>query len=106
MHELDNRFSVTIGDAERHMVAVCWPTSGGEVVILVDGVKVLEQTHAFELRTLRRYRLPVGVDERHDVVVEKHEPFAIGARRRLFRIVVDGHPVGEVDGRFGHKKWP
>ena len=67
--------------------------------ISVNGEKAAGDWRMFTFRTTRRYEVPVGHDERHDLVIEKKRKgvFA-GLRSQTCQVQVDGRPVGTFVG--------
>jgi hypothetical protein len=69
----------------------------GNLSITVDGVPIRNELQMFSVSLVRRYQFPVGRQERHEVVIEKHrELLFAGFRPQLCRAFVDGHLVAEA----------
>ncbi len=97
-------FTVPVGTAEKHDVHMHFNQWFGQVRISVDGERATGDWRMFTFRTVRRYEVPVGHDERHDVVIEKkRKSFLGGLRSQICQVQVDGQPVatffGSVTGR-------
>ena len=89
-------FEFEVGESERHRVHFSFDQFWGTVRISVDGRRVIRDFRLFSLSTTKRYRLTVGDQERHEVVIEKTRPLmAAGLRAQVCRVFVDGHPAGE-----------
>lgn len=80
-----------VGVNEQHWVQVYFDKFWGGFKITVDGVEAFTETQVFDVKTVRRYVIPVGVAERHEVVIEKERPvFFAGFRPQQMRGFVNG----------------
>jgi len=92
-------FTVAVGTAERHDVHLHFNQWPGRVRIGVDGVDAAGDWRMFTLHKMRRYELPVGQEERRDVVIEKSRKGVLGGfRSQTCRVLADGEPVGTYVG--------
>lgn len=92
-------FEVVVGQSERHTVRYAFDKTWGRVTISVDGQPVQRRLHIFSLTPVRMYRLTVGEQERHDVLIEKRRKMvAAGARAQVCTVYIDGQPVGRYEG--------
>ena len=92
-------FTIPVGAAEKHDVHMHFNQWFGQVRITVDGERVAGDWRPFTFRTTRRYEVPVGHEERHDVVIEKRRKAAFGGfRSQTCQVRVDGEPVGTFFG--------
>ena len=91
-------FEVAVGQSERHTVRYVFDKTWGRVTISVDGQRVQRRLHIFSLTPVRRYRLTVGEQERHNVLIEKRRKMvAAGARAQVCTVYVDGQFVGQYE---------
>ena len=66
----------------------------GNLNILVDGQSTVKDFRMFSLSLTKRYEFTVGVEERHNVVIEKKRKlFLAGLRPQHYRIFIDGQLV-------------
>ena len=80
-----------VGATEQHWVQVYYEKMFGGFRITVDGVAVVEETQVFGASTVRRWPILVGVNEVHEVVVEKERPVLFALfRPTTVRGYVDG----------------
>jgi hypothetical protein len=62
----------------------------------VDGVDVVRTIRLQSVSLVKRYDFTVGVDEQHQVIIEKHRArFFAGFRPQPVHAYVDGHLVAE-----------
>lgn len=88
------QFWFDVGVREVHRVAFSFDKWSGVLVIAVDGVPAINQLRMFSLQLTQRYQLTVGVQERHDVVIEKRRKlFLAGFRPQMYQVFIDGQPV-------------
>jgi hypothetical protein len=97
-------FMVSVGKAEKHDVHLHFNQWFGQLRVTVDGEDAAGDWRLFTFRTTRRYEIPVGREERHDVVIEKKRKGLFGGlRSQTCEVTVDGEPagvfVGSVSGR-------
>ena len=68
----------------------------GSVEITVDGRSVVSDLRLLSLSTTKRYQFVVGMQERHEVVIEKRRPLLLaGFRPQTARVFVDGRHLGD-----------
>lgn len=80
-----------VGVHEQHWVQVYFDKIWGGFSITVDGVVAFQETPFLDIKTVRTYVVPVGMAERHQVVIEKERPvFFAGFRPHAVRGFVDG----------------
>ena len=92
-------FTVPVGAAEKHDLHMHFNQWFGQVRISVDGEKAAGDWLMFTFRTTRRYEVPVGHDERHEVVIERKRKGVFGGfRSQTCQVRVDGRPVGTFVG--------
>ncbi len=92
-------FTVAIGADETHDVHLRFNQWFGQVRIDVDGKGVAGDWRPFTVHRTRRYEIPVGNSERHDVVIEKTRKGLFGGfRDQSCRVLVDGELVGTYVG--------
>lgn len=98
------RFSLEVGDAERHRIEFHRGPMLGGVTITANGRVVGERSAAmpsthFNLDMVKRYELTVGTNEPHQVAIEHERPrFLAGFRRQTYRVFVDGRLAAEHYG--------
>jgi len=80
-----------VGVNEQHWVQVYFDKFWGGFRITVDGLEAFSETQVLDFKTVRRYVIPVGFAERHEVVIEKERAvFLAGFRPQQVRGFVDG----------------
>jgi hypothetical protein len=85
-----------VGTQETHRVIFSFDKFTGRLTITVDGVPVTRELHMLSASLVKRYQFAVGVNERHDIVIEKHRKLLFaGFRPQLCRAFVDGQLVAE-----------
>ncbi|WP_422733852.1 hypothetical protein ACN26Y_28430 [Micromonospora sp. WMMD558] len=90
------RFSFDVGVHERHQVTFSFDKFWGGLSILVDGEPVHRELRVMSVDLVKRYQFTVGVDERHNVLIEKERKLLFaGFRPQRCRAYVDGHLVAE-----------
>ena len=93
----DVQFSFQVGTSEVHEVTVQWFQWSGHLFVLVDGVEKLHWHLVVGLKMVRRWELPIGNHEIHQVAIEKQWQIPYSAfHRQTIRAYVDGHLVKEV----------
>jgi hypothetical protein len=86
------RFDFEVGLVEKHRVKFYFNQSFGPLRVYVDDVVVVRKFRMFTLSTVEKYEFPVGVEERHDVVIQK-------SRRKLMGGFIPQECVAFVDGK-------
>ena len=85
-----------VGAMERHRVVFSFDKFFGRLVITVDGVPVTDELRLISASLVKQYRFVVGMNERHEVLIEKHRKLLFaGFRPQLCRAFVDGRLVAE-----------
>jgi hypothetical protein len=85
-----------VGVAEQHQVVVKFNKVWGYLSIAVDGRKVVSTIRVGSISLVKTYDFVVGVNEPHQVRVEKHrEQFFGGFRPHKFFAFVDGQLVAQ-----------
>ena len=93
-------FEFGVGEQERHRVHFLFDQVVGNLSIEVDGVAVIKELRVVSLKLSKPYRFTVGIEERHDVVIELNRKLLFaGFRPQTCRIWVDGQFVGEYTGQ-------
>jgi hypothetical protein len=84
------RLELDVGQHERHHVVFSFNKVWGNLAITVDGSPVVRELRMFSLSLTRTYRFTVGVDEAHQVRIEKDRALLLaGVRRQPVRAYVD-----------------
>jgi hypothetical protein len=85
------QFSFIVGESEKHQVDFSFDQFVGNLEIRVDGQPVIKDFRMFSLSLTKRYDFIVGVNERHQVAIEKKRKlFLAGLRPMQYRIFIDG----------------
>lgn len=93
------QFSFRVGNNEKHQVDFSFDQFMGNLEIRVDGQTVVKDFRMFSLSLTKRYQFTLGVQERHDVIIEKKRKlFLAGVRPQQYRIFVDGELVQTYEG--------
>jgi len=93
------QFSFMVGVDEKHRVDFSFDQFMGNLNILVDGQSAVKDFRMFSLSLTKRYEFTVGVEERHNVVIEKKRKlFLAGLRPQQYRIFIDGQLVQTHEG--------
>lgn len=93
------QFSFIVGAQEKHQVDFSFDQFLGNLEIRVDGQPVIEDFRMFSVGLTKRYQFPVGIQERHDIVIEKKRKlFLAGLRPQQYRILIDGQLVQTYEG--------
>ena len=88
-----------VGINEPHQVDFSFDQFIGNLEIKVDGETAVKDFRIFSLKLTKRYELVVGVDEKHQVVIEKKRKlFLAGMRPKQYRVFVDGKLVQTYEG--------
>ena len=93
------QFSFNVGVNEKHRVDFSFDQFIGNLEILIDGDQAVKDFRMFSVSLTKRYEFTVGVQERHDVIIEKKRKlFLAGLRPQQYRIFVDGQLVQTYEG--------
>jgi hypothetical protein len=116
------KFSIPVGDHEKHTVGFSWNQMTGSLRITIDGVPVAKKAITFmsptniarpldapeaekwnvgglEMQLVERWVLAVGVSERHIVRIEKERKKAFAAfRPQKYRVYIDEVLVQQHNG--------
>ena len=85
-----------VGVAEQHQVVVSFTKGWGYLSIAVDGRKVVSTIRVGSVGLVKTYDFMVGVNEPHQVRVEKHREQLFGAfRPQKIVAFVDGQLVAQ-----------
>jgi hypothetical protein len=85
-----------VGQVERHQVTFKFNKFWGLLSITVDGRKVVNTMRVGSISLVKTYDFVVGVEERHQVRIEKHrEQLFAGFRPQKIFAFVDGRPVAQ-----------
>ena len=88
-----------VGVNEKHQIDFSFDQFIGNLEIRVDGQPVVKDFRMLSLRLTKRYELTVGVNEKHDIVIEKKRKlFLAGLRPMRYRIFIDGQLVQTYEG--------
>jgi hypothetical protein len=92
-------FDFDVGTAELHRVHFRYDQTGGRVVISVDGLPVVDEVRLVSLTTKKSYRFTVGVQEQHQVHIQKARKVLLaGARPQTAKVWIDGRLIGAYQG--------
>lgn len=93
------QFSFRVGTNEKHQVDFSFDQFMGNLEIRVDSQTIVKDFRMFSLSLTKRYQFTVGVQERHDVIIEKKRKlFLAGVRPQQYRIFIDGELVQTYKG--------
>ena len=98
------RFSLDIGDTDRHRIEYERNWFTGKERLLADGELVASRTilspsNYVSFPLARRYEFTVGTTKPHAVVFEKERPLLIaGIRPHTYRVFVDGQLIFQRRG--------
>lgn len=93
------RFSFEVGETERHAVAFYFNQFWGNLDIRVDGKKQLRDFRIISFKLTKAYELYIGVQEGHNVRIEKtRKLFLAGFRKSSYKVFVDGELAHEYVG--------
>jgi hypothetical protein len=71
----------------------------GNLEIKVDGQPAVKDFRMLSLSLTKRYQFIVGIQEQHDVIIEKKRKlFLAGLRPQRYRIFIDGQLVQTYEG--------
>ena len=93
------QFSFMVGVQEKHQVDFSFDQFMGNLEIRIDGQPVVKDFRMLSLRLTKRYEFSVGVNEKHDIAIEKKRKlFLAGLRPMQYRIFIDGNLVQTYEG--------
>ena len=93
-------FSFTVGKDEQHRIDFSFDQFIGNLEIKVDGQTALKDFRIFSLKLTKPYELTVGVNEKHNVMIEKKRKlFLAGVRPQQYRVFIDGQLVQTYEGQ-------
>ena len=93
------QFSFTVGTGEQHRVEFSFDQFAGNLEIKVDGQPVVKDFRMFSLFLTKRYEFTVGVQEQHQILIEKKRKlFLAGFRPQTYRIFIDGQLAQTYEG--------
>jgi hypothetical protein len=88
-----------VGVNEKHRVDFSFDQFMGNLQILVDGETAVKDFRMFSLSLTKRYEFTVGIEEQHNVIIEKKRKlFLAGLRPQQYRIFIDGQLVQTHEG--------
>jgi len=84
------KFTVEIGNKEKQVISYSFNKFWGNVKIAVNGKKIKSDFRLYSLDLTKTYEFAVGVNEKHDIKIQKIRPLiAAGFRSNTYRIYVD-----------------
>jgi hypothetical protein len=93
------QFSFMVGGNEQHRVDFSFDQVIGHLEIKVDGQTAVKDFRFASLKLTKRYEFIVGVNEQHNVAIEKQRKlFLAGLRPQRYRVFVDGRLVQTYEG--------
>ena len=93
------QFSFRAGIQEQHQVDFSFDQFVGNLEIRVDGQPLAKDFRLLSLRLTKRYEFTIGVQERHQIAIEKKRKlFLAGFRPQRYRIFIDGQLVQTYEG--------
>ena len=93
------QFGFTVGAGEQHRVEFSFDQFAGNLEIKVDGQPVVKDFRMLSLFLTKRYELTVGVQEQHQIIIEKKRKlFLAGFRPQRYRIFIDGQLAQTYEG--------
>lgn len=94
------QFSFIVGAQEKHQVDFSFDQFIGNLEIRIDGQPAIKDFRMLSLSLTKRYEFTVGVNEQHQVAIEKKRKlFLAGFRPMRYRIFVDGQMVQTYEGQ-------
>jgi len=94
------QFSFIVGAQEKHQVDFSFDQFIGNLEIRVDGQPAIKDFRMLSLSLTKRYEFIVGINERHQVAIEKKRKlFLAGFRPMRYRIFIDGKLVQTYEGQ-------
>lgn len=92
-------FEFDVGTVEVHRVHLRYDQTGGRIVISVDGQPVVDEVRLVSLSTKKAYRFKVGIQEQHDVRIQKERKVLLaGARPQTAKVWIDDQFIGAYEG--------
>ena len=93
------QFSFRAGTHEQHQVDFSFDQVIGNLEIRVDGQPLVKDFRMLSLTLTKRYEFTVGVDERHQIAIEKKRKlFLAGFRPQRYRTFIDGQLAQTYEG--------
>jgi hypothetical protein len=93
------QFSFTVGVNEQHRVDFSFDRVIGNLEIKVDETTVVKDFRFASLKLTKRYDFVVGINEKHNVAIEKKRKlFLAGLRPQRYRIFIDGQLAQTYEG--------
>jgi hypothetical protein len=93
------KFTVEIGDEEKHNISYNFNKFWGNVSIKVNGEKIKKDFRLYSLELSKVYEFNVGIKEVHAIKIEKIRPLILaGFRSNTYRIFVDDKLFKEFKG--------
>ena len=93
------QFSFMVGVTEPHQVDFSFDQFVGNLEIKVDGKPVVKDFRFASMKLTKRYDFVVGVNEKHQISIEKtRKLFLAGLRPQQYRVLVDGRLVESHEG--------
>jgi len=93
------QFSFIVGAQEKHSVDFSFDQTIGNLEIRIDGQSAIKDFRLLSLSLTKRYEFIVGINERHQVAIEKKRKlFLAGFRPMRYRIFIDGQLVQTYEG--------
>jgi hypothetical protein len=93
------QISFRVGVHEQHQVDFAFDQFVGNLEIKVDGQPAVKDFRMLSLSLTKRYQFIVGIQEQHDVIIEKKRKlFLAGLRPQRYRIFIDGQLVQTYEG--------
>jgi hypothetical protein len=92
-------FSFVIGVTEQHRIDFSFDQFIGNLEIKIDGQPLIKDFRLLSLKLTKRYEFEVGINEKHQIVIEKKRKlFLAGLRPMQYNIFVDGQLVQTYEG--------
>jgi hypothetical protein len=93
------QFSFTVGINEQHRVDFSFDQFIGNLEIKIDGESAVKDFRFASLKVTKRYDLIVGINEKHQVAIEKtRKLFFGGLRPQQYRVFIDDRLVQTYEG--------
>ena len=93
------QFSFMVGVNEPHRVDFSFDQVIGNLEIKVDGETAIKDFRFVSLKLTKRYEFIVGIDEKHNVAIEKKRKlFLAGLRPQRYRVFIDSQLVQIYEG--------
>ncbi len=94
------KFSLNVGELEKHTVDFYFNQWTGNLNINVDGRREVDDFRMFSLKLTKEYEFPVGTNERHCIRIEKQRKLLLaGFRPQTYRAYIDDTLVKELGGK-------